>query len=104
MSFLILGLVLFLGLHSLRIVADGWRSGMVARLGDGAWKGLYTLGSLVGFALIVWGYGQARQAPVVLWASPTWTRHLAGLLMLASMVLLVAAYVPRNGQMGRAHV
>lgn len=103
MSYLILGLVLFLGPHSLRIVADGWRTGMVTRLGANTWKGLYTLASLAGFALIVWGYGQARQAPVLLWASPIWTRHLAGLLMLVSMVLLVAAHVPRNGLKARLH-
>ena len=56
-----------------------------------------------GLALIVWGYGQARQAPVVLWSAPVWTRHLAALLMLVSMVLLAAAYVPRNGLKARLH-
>lgn len=103
MSALILGLLLFLGMHSVRIVADGWRSGMVARLGAQRWKGLYTLVSLAGFALIVWGYGQARMAPVPLWTPPLWTRHLAGLLMLVSMLLLVAAHVPRNAFKARLH-
>ena len=101
MTALVLGLLLFLGVHSLRIVADGWRGRTLARLGEPAWKAGYSLLSLAGFVLLVWGYGQARLAPVVLWASPTWTRHLAGLLMLASMVLLVAAYVPRNGLKAR---
>lgn len=103
MSALILGLLMFLGMHSARIVADGWRSQVIARRGPGAWKGLYTLVSLVGFGLIVWGYGQARLAPQVLWASPTWTRHLAGLAMLLALVLLVAAYVPGNGIKARLH-
>lgn len=96
MTLLILGLLLFLGVHSLRIVADGWRTAMVARLGEGAWKGLYAVASVIGFVLIVYGYGLARQQPVVLWSSPTWTRHLAALLTLPAFVMLVAAYVPGN--------
>lgn len=96
MGILILGLVLFLGVHSVRIVADGWRSATIARIGEGAWKGLYSVLSLAGFVLIVWGYGLARQAPVVLWSPPVAMRHLASLLTLAAFVLLVAAYVPRN--------
>ena len=96
MTALILGLLLFLGVHSVRIVADGWRSRTRARLGEGRWKGLYTLLSLAGLALIVWGFGQARAAPVVLWTTPVWARHGAGLLMLISLVLLVAAELPGN--------
>ncbi len=103
MTALILGLLLFLGVHSVRIVAEGWRAGMLQRLGPQRWKGLYTLVSLAGFALIVWGYGQARMTPVPLWAPPLWTRHLAGLLMLVSLVLLVAAHVPRNALKARLH-
>jgi uncharacterized membrane protein len=103
MSLLILGLLLFLGMHSVRIVADGTRSAFIARRGAGAWKGLYTVVSLAGFALILWGYGQARLQPVVLWDSPVWTRHLAGLLMLPALVLLVAAQVPGNGIKARVH-
>ena len=101
MTWLILGLALFLGVHSVRIVADDWRSRQIQQRGENAWKGLYTVVSLLGFALIVWGYGQARQAPVVLWATPVWTRHLAALLMLLSFVLLAAAYVPRNALKAR---
>ena len=103
MGALILGLLLFLGMHSARIVADDGRSRWIARRGPMAWKALYTVVSLVGFGLIVWGYGQARLAPQVLWASPLWTRHLAGLLMLGALVLLVAAYVPRNSLKARLH-
>jgi uncharacterized membrane protein len=97
MSLLILGLLLFLGAHSVRVFAETWRTRMLARWGEGAWKGAYTVVSLLGLALIVWGYSQARQQPTVLWASPSWTRHLAALLTLLAFVLLVAAYVPGNG-------
>jgi len=103
MTALILGLVVFLGIHSTRIVAEGPRQAFIAQRGEKAWKGLYTVVSLAGFALLVWGYGQARQQPVVLWASPTWLRHVAALLTLISFVLLAAAYVPRNAIKARLH-
>jgi uncharacterized membrane protein len=101
MSVLILGLVLFLGLHSVRIVADGWRSGMIARVGERPWKLAYALVSVLGFVLICWGYALARQQPVLLWSPPLWTRHLAALLTVPAFVLLVAAYVPGNGLKAR---
>ncbi len=94
MTMLILGLVLFLGVHSVRIVADGWRSALRARIGENGWKGAYSLLSLLGFVLICYGYGLARQQPVVLWNSPVWTRHLAALLTLPAFVLLAASQVP----------
>lgn len=94
MSILVAGLLIFLGVHSIRVFADDWRSAQIARLGPGAWKGIYALFALLGFVLIVWGYGEARSAPTVLWVPPIWTRHLASLLLLPAFVLLVAAYVP----------
>jgi len=97
MAILILGLVVFLGVHSVRIVADGWRSATIARIGVGAWKAAYSVLSLAGFVLIVWGYGLARHDPVPLWTPPVAMRHVASLLTLASFVMLAAAYVPRNG-------
>ena len=103
MTMLVLGLLVFLGVHSLRIVAEGWRTRLRQRMGENAFKGLYSVLSIVGFALIVWGYGAARQQPVALWASPVWTRHLASLLTLPAFVLLVAAYVPGNAIKARLH-
>lgn len=103
MGTLILGLVLFLGMHSARIVAEEARGRFIAQRGEGAWKGLYSVVSIVGFALIVWGFGLARQQPVVLWTTPLWLRHLSGLFMLAAFVLLAAAYVPGNGLKARLH-
>ena len=96
MTVLILGLILFLGPHSVRIVAEPWRTQMLQRLGEKPWKGLYSLVSLIGFALIIWGYGLARYDPVVLWQPPVAMRHIASLLTLASFILLTAAYVPGN--------
>jgi uncharacterized membrane protein len=90
MTALIAGLLLFLGVHSVRIFADDWRTAQVARMGLNRWKLVYTVASLAGFALVVWGYGQARMAPVVVWDPPLWTRHAASLLVLPAFVLIVA--------------
>ncbi len=103
MGMLILGLVLFLGVHSTRIVADGWRTAMMRRLGAGPWKGLYALLSIAGFVLLVWGFGLARQQPVVLWVPPLAMRHVAALLTLIAFILLAATYVPRNAIRARLH-
>jgi uncharacterized membrane protein len=96
MTLLMLGLALFLGVHSTRIVADSWRTTTIARVGEKPWKGIYSLLSIAGFVLLVIGYGAARQSPVVLFAPPLWTRHLAALLTIPAFVLLAAAYVPGN--------
>ena len=96
MTALVIGLVLFLGLHSTRMVADGARSRFIALRGLKAWRGLYSLGSAIGLVLIVWGFGQARQAPLVLWSPPDWTRPVTSALTLLGIVLITAAYVPRN--------
>jgi uncharacterized membrane protein len=96
MTALILGLLIFLGAHSVRIVADGWRVGRIAKLGEMRWKGLYSLASLAGLALIVWGYGLTREIPMDLWIPPLWTRHITTLLTLPAFILLAAVYVPGN--------
>jgi uncharacterized membrane protein len=103
MSILIAGLIIFLGLHSVRIVADSWRTQKLLQWGEGAWKGAYSVVSLVGFVMICWGYGLARQQPVVLWVPPVATRHIAALLMLLAIVMLVAAYVPGNAIKSKLH-
>ena len=103
MVYLVLGLLLFLGVHSVRIVAEGWRTQAIARLGAQRWKGLYSLASLAGLGLIIWGFGLARAQPVQLWSPPVALRHLALLLTLVAFVLLAAAYVPGNGIKARLH-
>jgi uncharacterized membrane protein len=94
MPLLIAGLVLFLGVHSIAIVAPSFRARTIQRMGEGAWKGLYSLISLAGFVLICYGFGLARQAPVVLYSPPIWLHHLAFLVMLPVFPLLIAAYLP----------
>jgi uncharacterized membrane protein len=91
---LVAGLVVFLGVHSIRIFAPHWRERMIARIGAGPWKVIYSLASLAGFLLIIGGYSAARLEPVVLYNPPFWMRHLVALLMLPVFPLLLAAYLP----------
>jgi len=94
MRILIIGLVLFLGVHSASIVSVEWRDGVVARIGKGPWQGLYSLVAVAGFVLIVYGYGLARQDPVILYVPPGWLRNLTLILMLPVFVLFLAPYFP----------
>lgn len=103
MLMLIAGLVLFLGVHSVSIVSRSGRDRLVQRLGEGPWKGLYSVIALAGFVLIIFGYAQARETPVLLYSLPGGFRHLAALLMLPVFVLLVAAYLPGRIQRMAKH-
>ncbi len=94
MILLVIGLVLFLGIHSIAIVAPDWRAAQIARRGIGPWKGLYSIAAAIGLVLLVVGYGLARQAPVTLYVPPQGLRHLVMLLMLPVFPLLLAAYLP----------
>ena len=103
MTYLLAGLLLFLGVHSVRLFADGWRTQVLHAWGAGTWRAGYSLLSLAGLALIVWGFGLVRQTPVQLWSPPNGMRHLAALLTLLAFVLLAAAYVPGNQIRARVH-
>ena len=96
MTWLLLGLVLFLGAHSTRIFADGWRTKTLEAWGEKPFKGVLALVSLLGFYGLVVGYAQVRMEPVVIWQPPIATRHISVLLMLFASILLVAAYIPAN--------
>ena len=96
MTQLILGLILFLGAHSVRIWADGWRNQTIEAYGEKTFKGVYALVSILGFYLLVVGYGEARLQTVALWNPPIFTKHISMLLMLLSSILLMATYIPRN--------
>ncbi len=89
MFVMITGLVLFIGMHSVRIFAEDWRTRQIAARGENVWKGVYTVISLVGLVLIVWGFGLARESPVPVWDPPVWLRHLALLLNAVAFFLAV---------------
>ena len=103
MGVLVLGLVLFFAAHSVSIVNEAWRDRMVARYGERAWQGGYALVAIVGFVLLVWGYGLARQEPVVVYTPPAWLRHVALLLLVPVFPLLLAAYLPGRIQTATKH-
>ena len=94
MTILILGLVIFLGMHSIAIFAPASRERLRSRFGDNGWKGIYSVISLIGFVLLLYGFGLARQTPIVLYVPPAWLRHVTFLFMLPVFPLLIAAYLP----------
>lgn len=96
MSLLIIGLIIFLGSHSCRIFAEPWRNQMIDRLGEVKWKGLYTIVSLIGLVIVVIGYGQARQNPIVIWQPPIYLMHIAVLLNLVAFIFLAASFSTNN--------
>jgi uncharacterized membrane protein len=95
MVIFIIGIILFLGSHSVRIFAEPWRTRMLLQLGEKKWKGLYTLFSLFGFILLIIGYSQARQETIIIWHPPTFLTHLTVLLNLFTFILL-ASSAPNN--------
>jgi uncharacterized membrane protein len=96
LTIMILGLAIFLGVHLFTIMR-GQRAALVARLGENGYKALYSLASLVGLVLIVYGYQHYRQGEWIdLWFPPVWLRHVAALLVLPAVILIVAAYVRGN--------
>lgn len=94
MDVLVIGLFIFLGTHSISIIHPAWRDRMVHEIGEWPWKGIYSLFAIIGFVLIVWGYGLARYDPVVLYTPPVWLRHTSLVLLLFVFPLLLATYLP----------
>lgn len=94
MAVLLLGLVLFIGMHSIYIAAPAFRQAMIARMGYNPWRGVHSLVSLAGVALIVVGFGMARADPIVIWSPPFWTAHLTMTVMLLAFPVLLAAFIP----------
>ncbi|PIO98202.1 NnrU family protein [Pleomorphomonas carboxyditropha] len=101
MSIFLAGLVLFIGMHSIYILLPGVRSAAIARIGHNPWRGLYSLVSLTGLVLTIYGYGLARQDPVPLFAPPPWARDFAFVLMAVALPLLVASFFPVPTRIGR---
>jgi uncharacterized membrane protein len=88
MLVMIIGIIVFLGIHSVRIVAPRWRLAKMREWGEGKWKGLYSLVSIIGFVLLVWGFGMARLEAPILYEPPVWMKHITLLLMLFAFIFL----------------
>lgn len=91
MGLFLLGLVAFFGVHSLRVWGEGWRSRQVAALGANTWKAVYSAVSIAGFALLVWGYSQARAGSPVLWTPPVALRMVTSILVLLAFILFASS-------------
>ncbi|MEZ5871819.1 MAG: NnrU family protein [Nitratireductor sp.] len=89
MAILIAGVVVFLGIHSVRMLAPQWRDARIASMGEGGWKGAYSIVSLLGLAFLIWGYVLARPLAPVLYVTPFWMVHLAILLMALALISLM---------------
>ena len=101
MALLIVGLVLFLGIHTLGTLRER-RAAVIARLGEGPYKGLYSIVSALGLVLIVWGFARYRDtAYLQIWRPPAWLHPVVLVLMWFSFVALVAAYSPAGWIKGR---
>ena len=94
MTKLILGLAVFFGVHSISMVALGWRNRVVERLGTRAWQGIYSIAALLGFYLLISGYGAARVSAAVLYVPPAWLHYVAAVLMLPAFTLGLASVLP----------
>jgi uncharacterized membrane protein len=93
LSVMILGLVLFLGVHTLTTQRD-LRARVIASSGEAGYKIGYALVSLAGLALIVWGFADYRATGWIdIWHPPTWTKHITVALMLPAVILVVASYI-----------
>jgi uncharacterized membrane protein len=93
-TILVLGLVIFLGMHAFSMARTS-RAALISRIGEGPYKGVYSLVSLLGIILISIGYGQYRASGYIpVWDPPVWTRHLALLLVWIAFICIVAAYLP----------
>ncbi|MBP1853385.1 NnrU family protein [Rhizobium halophytocola] len=92
MAILILGIILFLGVHSIRLAAPGFRRSMVEKMGEGPWRGVYSAASLVSLVILIWGFAVA---PVInVWFPPEFMSHITVLLMLFAMICFIASLMP----------
>jgi uncharacterized membrane protein len=94
LALLVLGLVLFLGPHVL-VSRRGARAALVARIGEGPYKGLFAIVSILGLYFIGKGFALYRDAGMIdIWDPPEWTRHITVALMWPAVVFVTAAYIP----------
>ncbi|MDM9621654.1 NnrU family protein [Rhizobium sp. S96] len=94
MTLLIVGIILFLGLHLVRVVAPGFRQSMISTLGANGWRATYSIVSILALVLLIYGFGQARQVTGMLYTPPVWMAHITITLMLIAVICLVASLLP----------
>jgi uncharacterized membrane protein len=104
MTLLVAGMILFFGMHLVRVAVPGFRADLVARLGPLGWKVLYSVVSLAGFVLLVIGYSSVRWTSPALWGPPSGgVRMAVALAMIPALVVFIAAYLPGRIRAGIRH-
>jgi len=91
MIYLITGLVIFLGVHSVRVVAPGWREQIKGNIGEAAWKGVYSIVSISSFVLLIWGYAQARPEAEQVYQPIVSLYATASVLMALAFIFTIAS-------------
>jgi uncharacterized membrane protein len=92
----IIGLVVFLGAHAFVTMREH-RAVLVAKIGDGPYRGLFSLVSIVGLVILAYGFASYRAAGIiVVWNPPAWTHHIVEALMWPASIMVTAAYIPGN--------
>jgi len=94
MALFLIGLILFLGFHLVRVVAPGVRQGLIASMGVNGFRAAYSIATLLSLGLLIYGFGLARQETGVLYDPPVGLRHLTLLLMLIASIVLAAGFLP----------
>jgi len=94
MALLVIGLIIFLTVHSISIINHDWRNLIVEKIGIWPWQGIYSVIAIIGFVMIVNGYGMARMHPLVLYSPPIWLQHITMVLMIPVFPMLLATYFP----------
>lgn len=102
MTMFLAGLVLFLANHMIRVIAPAFRQGMIDRIGLGAWRGLYSVVSLVALVMVAYGFDQARATTGMLWNPPAFLSHITLTLMVIATILFVASLLPAGHIRARA--
>ena len=89
----IVGLVVFLGAHVF-VSMHGHRAALIARVGEGPYKGLFSLVSLVGLVLLSYGFARYRTEGVIpLWYPPVWTRYIVQVAMWPASIAVVVGTI-----------
>ncbi len=94
MAILILGIVIFLGIHLVKSFAPGVRAAVMARGGKGLWMAIHGGSALIGLCLIAYGFDASRATSGLLYNPPKFLTHIALTLLLIATICLVAAYLP----------
>lgn len=94
MVVLVVGIILFLGVHLLRVIAPGFRHSLIERLGEKAFRGVYSVVSILTLIFLIYGFSIARYETKVLYSPPVWMAHITITLMLLALICLAASLLP----------